>query len=439
MSRLHAFLMIVSLVLMGFVGAATTASATVYGDDYPAQWRNVPQDSTFDSWGEYNRECTSFVAWRLSSRNGFTMPFHDNASGWKADAQARGYTVNSTPAVGAVAWDSGHVAWVAEVNGGNVTLEEYNYAYTGTYHTRVVASSAFQYIHFKDIVSTPPPAPAKTVNVDFNRDTTPDIYAFNRNEGGSTTVRVINGVNVHQWLLQDSTLLGQTGPETDFAVDDYNGDGIPDIYAIDRNDAGSNSTAVRIINGANRQQWLLQSGTLLGQTGPETSFAVADYNQDGVPDIYAFNRNESGATTVRIINGANLHQWLLQSPTVLGVTSDSTEFAVGFYNSDNVPDIYAIQRDDAGSGSTAVRIINGANVYQWLLQTGTILGQTSQAWDFRVADFNKDGKSDLYAIDRNDAGSNSTAVHIVNGDGFNSWLLQSGTLLGQTNTDWSFS
>src|SRR6266542_3646046 len=39
------------------------------GDDYPGRWKNRPQDSVLDQWREYNRECTSFVAWALYSRN----------------------------------------------------------------------------------------------------------------------------------------------------------------------------------------------------------------------------------------------------------------------------------------------------------------------------------------------------------------------------------
>ncbi len=143
------------------------------GNDYPAKWRNAPQDSELDQWREYNRECTSFVAWALYSRNGFNMPFYDNAIGWGPDAQRHGYAVNSTPSVGSVAWENkapyGHVAYVVAVSGSNVTVEEYNehYSSPGTYDQRTVASSAFTgYIHFKDLAPdafTPTPAPAPVV------------------------------------------------------------------------------------------------------------------------------------------------------------------------------------------------------------------------------------------------------------------------------------
>jgi surface antigen len=134
------------------------------GDDYPARWKNLPKDAVLDEWKEYNRECTSFVAWALHSRNGFNMPFFDNANNWGPDAARRGYAVNSAPAIGSVAWSNagtwGHVAYVVAVGGGSVTIEEYNEYNTGTYDKRTVPASAFTgYIHFKDqpAESTPPP------------------------------------------------------------------------------------------------------------------------------------------------------------------------------------------------------------------------------------------------------------------------------------------
>jgi surface antigen len=113
-------------------------------------------DTVFDTWGEYNRECTSYVAWMLHSVNGFEMPFHDNASGWVADATALGYTVNTTPAPGAVAWMSiGHVEWVEGVNSnGTVNTEDYNNpAYSGAYaeHLNQSPTTFQKYIHFKDL------------------------------------------------------------------------------------------------------------------------------------------------------------------------------------------------------------------------------------------------------------------------------------------------
>ena|SRR6266567_8827893 len=126
---------------------------------YTCDLKDDAQDTWFDPWLEENRECTSYAAWMLSSVNGFTMPFNDDAVNWGTDASSRGYTVNMTPAVGSIYWSSSsdHVAYVESVssNGSTVTTEDYNAGYPtnpGLWaeHTGVATSSASGYIHFKD-------------------------------------------------------------------------------------------------------------------------------------------------------------------------------------------------------------------------------------------------------------------------------------------------
>ncbi len=133
----------------------------VLGDDYPSTLRNVAQDSVVDPWGFYNRECVSFVAWRLNHTNhlDFTNYMDEghfgNANNWDDNARKLGFTVNDVPAPGAVAQTDkstyGHVAWVAAVGNGTVTIEDYNYSAPGDYGVRVVPTSSYDYIHFKDL------------------------------------------------------------------------------------------------------------------------------------------------------------------------------------------------------------------------------------------------------------------------------------------------
>lgn len=411
-------------------------------------------DSNYNNsyWRAYaGHNCTNYVGYMLSIGWAGDAPFPmGNGSDWDESARSMGRVVDGNPAVGSIAqWNAGgglpygHVAYVERVDANSITISEDNYP-AGPFRWRVISrgSAAWpsNFLHIKDVSQF---QAIKTLNVDYNRDGVPDIYTFQKNDAGSnsTALRIINGSNPQQWLLQTGTVLGRTDSQWDFAADDFNRDGTPDIYAVQRYDAGSNGTAVRVINGANPQQWLLQTGTILGKTDGNWSFAVGDYNQDGTPDVYAFNRNDvgSGKTSVHIVDGSNMNRWLLQTPLVMGPVSLSTEFGVGDYNRDGTPDIYAIQRDDAGSNSTAVRIINGANPQQWLLQTGTILGKTDGNWSFRIVDYNRDSIPDIYAIQRDDAGSNSTAIRIIDGSNMSRWLLQTGTVLGKTDRNWVFN
>ena len=146
--------------------------STVIGDNYP--WPNaaVPY-AEVDPWGLYKRECVSFVAYRLSTVNGFTIPYaYGNANLWGYRAQNEGYRVDMNPSAGSVAWFTGnkgfHVAWVVGVNGENVEIEEYNYGYTNRYNHRFIPrNSASGYIHFKDLKggnTRIPDAPTPTNN-----------------------------------------------------------------------------------------------------------------------------------------------------------------------------------------------------------------------------------------------------------------------------------
>src|SRR5450631_3001319 len=93
----------------------TAASSAVIGNDYPSNLANASKDSLVDPWSFYNRECTSFVAWRLNHSNGVAFndfyggPKWGNAENWGPTARSLEIVVNNTPTVGSVAWDAGGV------------------------------------------------------------------------------------------------------------------------------------------------------------------------------------------------------------------------------------------------------------------------------------------------------------------------------------------
>ena len=148
------------------VGLMLAASDSVYaysggngsiarGDDYPAYYKNGSQE--IDKWRMYSRQCTSFAAFRLSGVNGFEIPAaYGNANEWGHRARREGYRVDNTPAIGSIAWSTvgtyGHVAWVSNVMGDQIEIEEYNYGIRESYNKRVVkANTMTGFIHFKDL------------------------------------------------------------------------------------------------------------------------------------------------------------------------------------------------------------------------------------------------------------------------------------------------
>ena len=125
------------------------------GDDYPVYYKNGSQE--IDKWRMYSRQCTSFAAFRLSNVNGFEIPgAYGNANEWGYRARREGYRVDNRPAIGSIAWSTvgtyGHVAWVSNVIGDEIEIEEYNYGIRESYNKRVVkANTMTGFIHFKDL------------------------------------------------------------------------------------------------------------------------------------------------------------------------------------------------------------------------------------------------------------------------------------------------
>ena len=124
-------------------------------DDYPYKG----SCNGVDRWNYYNCQCTSFVAWRINERLG--VKFHNqykgtnwgNANSWDNAAAKTGVRVDNKPVPGCIAQSNagtyGHVAWVYEVAGDSVKVEEYNYARRESYGKRTVPKSSFNYIHIK--------------------------------------------------------------------------------------------------------------------------------------------------------------------------------------------------------------------------------------------------------------------------------------------------
>jgi len=138
-------------------GGSNNVNNVGRGDDYPSKWRNASPDSLTDDWNYYNRECVSFCAWRLKQEGKTGFSSLGNAVTWYANS---GLKKQSTPKIGDIAWfdasaagvgAAGHVAYVAEVSGDSVFLEEYNFNYSHGYHTRSIKSSQVTgFLRFKN-------------------------------------------------------------------------------------------------------------------------------------------------------------------------------------------------------------------------------------------------------------------------------------------------
>jgi hypothetical protein len=227
------------------------------------------------------------------------------------------------------------------------------------------------------------------------------------------------------FILQTGTALHETDNTFAFAVAPNR-----DLFAIKKSNTGTNSTEVHILSAAsNYQHWVLQTGTVLHETDDTFNFAVASNR-----DLLAIKKSNTGtnSTEVHILSAASNYQsWVLQTGTVLHETDDTFNFAVASNR-----DLFAIKKSNTGTNSTEVHILSARKKYQqWVLQTGTALHETNNTFDFAVA-----SNRDLFAIKKSNTGTNSTEVHILSAaSNYQRWDIQTGTALHETDDTFAFA
>lgn len=166
----------------GTQNVSYSGGQTTGNDDYPFKDRGggVNEQSQF-----YFRQCTDFAWWRLNQQlggdannikvtNTSFQPKLGNGGEWDAGWRAKGWPVDNTPEVGAMAVFKpgvsgadptyGHIAVVKEVHGDKVVIEEYNALVPLGYGTRELpANGVSYYLHIPDSEKKASPGKSKDV------------------------------------------------------------------------------------------------------------------------------------------------------------------------------------------------------------------------------------------------------------------------------------
>ena len=159
------------LTLGKWAGKAGPAAADTY-DGYPYPHPPACTDGgacEADAWAFYQGQCTSWVAYRLNQLNAIAFTnFYGgkgrwgNAVNWRKQARALKIAVNSSPAVGAIAWyastkaaPDGHVAYVEKVNSPtSIVISEMNYDGDNGFWVHTITKTAgdwpSDFIHLAD-------------------------------------------------------------------------------------------------------------------------------------------------------------------------------------------------------------------------------------------------------------------------------------------------
>ncbi len=280
---------------------------------------------------------------------------------------------------------------------------------------------------------------------DFNGDKKTDFF-WRNNTTGETSIWLSTGdPTPGNGVIYQTAITIPTTWTVDLA--DFNGDGKTDLFWRNTNQATTSATygqnAIWIMNGATPV-----SQPILDQIIPAGwNFNFADFNGDGKTDIFwRYNGNAPGANPAQ--DGLD-YIWLMNgtskiSDTQIITVSSAWNYDLADFNGDGKTDFFwrASRADTVTNlpeGTTAIWLMNGAQVV-----TSPILDVVPTTWQYELGDFNGDGKTDFFW--RNSVPNGTVA----NGDGLNQiWLMdgtgvtkanlpQLSTYNSTTDGDWNF-
>ncbi|CAN9385099.1 unnamed protein product [Alternaria alternata] len=261
---------------------------------------------------------------------------------------------------------------------------------------------------------------------DSNETGKPDLCAVKR--GGTNfqnlEVNLLYGANNYQNfvlriatpnftpLRENWTMTEQSsaGPMS-FFLADWSGDGTLDLVIIKKFHTSTQSTEVRIFSGADKcQKILFEGGTKLEETDDT-------WGQGIRPDLIAIKKSNTASKTteVYILDGDDHFKTVkLHTQTALHETDPKWDFVVADWNGDGKPDLIAIKKSRTTTKCTEVHVLSGASSFQeFSLRPETPLFRSHSLFEFAVADWTRNGKSDLIAFKKRETATGNTEVHVM--------------------------
>jgi len=221
------------------------------------------------------------------------------------------------------------------------------------------------------------------VTGDLNGDGKPDLMSVD----GFSTFTVATNAGNGIFVSNRTYNVGNNSQPVTAAIADINGDSKPDIIT-----ANFNKNTVTIFTNAGGGIFASNASYAVG-SGPD-SIVAQDINGDGKPDVIAGSYYDQTLTTLTNAGSGFPVSHTIPAILVSYAQYSSQIFAVADINGDGKRDIIAPGTGGFGVSSEVLTNAGGANFAVNAIYS--TLGNSIQA--LAVADFNKDGKTDVAAL-----------------------------------------
>jgi hypothetical protein len=205
------------------------------------------------------------------------------------------------------------------------------------------------------------------------------------------------------WSVLSTPVVGDDA--NSFAVGDFNGDGIPDLAVL-------NYDALTVLLGNGDGSFAIAANSPIKLSEGATAIAAGDFNGDGIPDLAVTSEkwvNNTQKNTVTILLGSASGTFTQAAGTPASVGRDPGSIVVADFNGDGIADLAVA---NGNSNTVSILLGNGKGAFTAAPQSPVTVG--NNPWFIATGDFNGDGIADLAVAN---TGSNTISILLGSGKG----------------------
>jgi hypothetical protein len=253
---------------------------------------------------------------------------------------------------------------------------------------------------------------------DGNADGAPDLFRVTEYADNDLLIEYARSSRDFDYCGVSETVVpgGSAGPG-EILVADYDGDGRPDVWRV--NTRGS-VVELTVHTYAEKYRDAIEI-TTEAPVFAKAAYGAADYDRDGIPDLYVIERK--GATVVHVFDGASdFTDEIVDTTTSLPATSSTSKwhFALADVDVDGVPDVVVIRVD----GDVQLNVLDGSAAYAGAASIKTTGATADESGLYSMGDWDGDGRPDLLSYRSN--GSLQAYLGGVQSGSSDFWFQNSG-------------